>query len=362
MKNNSLRLFALMAVVLFNVNFASAQTQPTIAKDFVQVTPFTLNVYKGNFDVWSWVPRIEFRVNGPIASGDQLYVEFGMPGNPSWVKFDCDTGITQPGYWWKTTCGGRDIPEDKGSTYAGPVNFTIKLRNELQGTNSTLFTGKAKVVKVRSNEHGPKAVNRHVYFVDHDWNLPIGYVYLTPNSLKGWNYPDFNVAFWTRGESYKFDPHLFYNGKEVGKQFIDGTEVGRAICRTETENLTTHYVEDSMPQRAKWTRVECTFPNIKGIDKTGGDTGYGAMHVLADNPGEYEFKLLWNNKLARSIKFTVQPGGRFDNGIATNNKLGSDRVIFPVQIIGDQDGIWDKNAWKTDAFYGNPLTGFTALP
>ena len=45
-----------------------------------------------------------------------------------------------------------------------------------------------------------------------------------------------------------------------------------------------------------------------------------------------------------------------------SNKLGSDRVIVPVQIIGDQDGAWDKAAWKTEAFYGNPLTGFTAAP
>jgi len=37
-------------------------------------------------------------------------------------------------------------------------------------------------------------------------------------------------------------------------------------------------------------------------------------------------------------------------------------VIVPVQVIGDQDGMWNKTAWKTDAFYGNPLTGFTALP
>jgi hypothetical protein len=62
------------------------------------------------------------------------------------------------------------------------------------------------------------------------------------------------------------------------------------------------------------------------------------------------------------MKFTVAPGGKFDNGIATSNQLGSDRVIVPVQIIGDQDGTWNKAAWQTEAFYGNPLKGFTALP
>ena len=33
------------------------------------------------------------------------------------------------------------------------------------------------------------------------------------------------------------------------------------------------------------------------------------------------------------------PDGSFDNGIAKNSKLASDRVIVPSQIIGDQDGI-----------------------
>ena len=68
------------------------------------------------------------------------------------------------------------------------------------------------------------------------------------------------------------------------------------------------------------------------------------MFKMASNPGEYEFKLLWNNKLARSIKFVVGPDGKLDNGIATSNKLGNDRVIVPVQIIGDQDGQWNKLA------------------
>lgn len=341
---------------------ASGDDVPTIAKDSIQIRAFTFNVYKKNYDIWSWVPTMEYRVNGPIASGAQLYVEFTLPTGP-WVKFDCKTGEIEKGYWWKTECGGRDIPEDKGSTYTGPVNFAIKMRNELAGTDSTLFTGKMKVAKAHSNESGPKVVNHFVYYVDDDWNLPIGYVFLTANDLKGWNFPDFHVAFWVRGDPVNFQPHLFYQGKEVGRKIWQGEEVGRASCEAEVENTTTHYVEDSLPQKAKWSRIICSFPNVKGADKTGEEPGmFGPLHVLATNPGDYEFKVLWQNHLARSIKFTVAPGGRFDNGIATSNKLGSDRVIVPVQIIGDQDGQWDRSAWKTDAFYGNPLTGFTPVP
>jgi len=349
----------LAAVALLRPAAAAAQDQPTIAKDSIQVRAWTNNSYKGNYDVWSWVPEMRLRVNGPIASGSQLYVEYSLPTGP-WVKFDCPTENIEKGYWWKTECGGRQIPEDKGSTYTGPVNFTIKMRNELAGTDSTLFTGKMKVAKAHSNEVGPKAANKWVYFVDHDWNLPIGYVYLTPHDVYGWKLPDFHVAFWVRGEAVRFDPHLFYQGKEVGKQFMDGIEVGKASCEAEVENNTTHYVEDSVPQKAKWARVECDFPTIKGSNKTD-DATTKDLFTLAANPGEYEVKVLWNNKLARSLKFTVQPVGKLDNGIATSNQLGSDRVIVPVQIIGDQDGMWNKTAWQTEACYSNPLKGFTAL-
>src|SRR5215468_11185625 len=55
---------------------AASEDQPTIAKDSVQLTAFTFNVYRKNYDTWSWVPRISYRVNGPIPSGSQLYVEF----------------------------------------------------------------------------------------------------------------------------------------------------------------------------------------------------------------------------------------------------------------------------------------------
>src|ERR1041384_7911626 len=110
-------------------------------------------------------------------------------------------------------------------------------------------------------------------------------------------------------------------------------EVGKAGCSSEIENMTTMTVEDAVPQKAKWSKVVCKFYNIYGRDETGQeDSVFGPKFQMSKNPGEYEFKLLWNNKLARSIKFTVKPGGSFDNGIATNNQLGSDRVIVPVQI------------------------------
>ena len=76
---------------------------------------------------------------------------------------------------------------------------------------------------------------------------------------------------------------------------------------------------------------------------------------------EYELKVLYQGHLVRSIKFSVDGEGKLvDNGIATLNQLGNSRIIVPVQVLGDSDGVWDRTAWKTGAFFGNPLNGFTA--
>src|SRR3989440_1921960 len=213
-----------LLVVLFSAAKTKAQDQPAIQRDSVQVTAFTLSSYKKDFKVFSWVPRLNLRVNGPIASGSQIYAEFTAPGGIAW-KFDCKTEETGAGHWWQIeNCGGRDaLGEDKGVTYTGPVNFTSKMRNELAGGDATLFTGKFKVAKVHSNETGPDYVNHFVYYVDQDWNLPIGYVFYERDDTRGMNYPSFSFAFWARTEyNPPYEPHLFHNGKEVGKLMYEG--------------------------------------------------------------------------------------------------------------------------------------------
>ena len=59
----------------------------------------------------------------------------------------------------------------------------------------------------------------------------------------------------------------------------------------------------------------------------------------------------WKNPKAANGQIT-------DNGWAAQNQLGLPILLLPVKVLGDQDGMWDAAAWKTEAFYGNPLTGF----
>ena len=81
-----------------------------------------------------------------------------------------------------------------------------------------------------------------------------------------------------------------------------------------------------------------------------------------EHPGDYELKVSWKNHLARSLEFKVGADGKYVSTIASSNQLGSDRFFFPVRIVGDQDGKWNKTAYKSDAYYGNPLTGFSPAP
>ncbi len=107
-----------------------------------------------------------------------------------------------------------------------------------------------------------------------------------------------------------------------------------------------------------WNRIECYLGGavVKPME------GHPEIHAVSTKPGEYEVRVLRHNRLARTIKFTVGSDGRIvNNGLGTS--IGMPWVNFvSVAIHGNQDGPWDKNAWKTEGFYGNLLKGFTPAP
>jgi hypothetical protein len=312
--------------------------QPTIAKDSIRVTIQNNAGGDAASQTSAWLPGIDFRVNGPIASGSQLYVSFSLPTKKNWIDADCDTSEIKKGEWWQTSCGGSAIAKSKAVFYSGPMDFSIHIRNELLGLNATLFTGKAKVMKVVAYA-GSKDFD---YWVDEDWNIPIGYVYFAGDS--GHGVTSLNVAFWYRGNPPDVQAHLFYKGKDIAKYSSAGNGAG-----------------DWDPSKHQWGFEQCSFLGVYRTQQEAED-GYDPKFSIEKNPGDYEVKVLIVNHLARSIKFSVGADGKIvDNGIATANKLGTNRILVPVQVIGNQ-GPWDKLAWKTGAFYGNPLTGFTPAP
>lgn len=324
---------------------AAAQDRPAVAREWLQVRPETLSSYKGSYDATSWLPRIEFTTNINRPSGASYYAEFMQPNGAPWVKLDCGLG----GVEWE--CKVPDASDQKSITAVGVFPFAIKMKNPLDGTDKTLFTGKAKVEKAPQLAPELKKPAQVSYFANYDWALPIGYVF------EEGDWPA--VAFMVRGtNSSGLELHAFYKGQEVG------TSAGAFDCSTTEQNpRPTNGTHDSVPQGGTWERVACS---LKGLHWNGEGNTY---HLLDKNPGEYEVKVLWKGELVRTMKFTIGPDGKIaDNGIGkANGIIGLDpingrdtkRVVIPVTVLGTQDGKWDRNAWKTDAFFGNPLTGFT---
>lgn len=169
----------------------------------------------------------------------------------------------------------------------------------------------------------------------------IGYVFSAKDSGH-MNQSFLHVLFWYRGNPAAVEAHLFYKGKDIAKCKVPGNGAS-----------------GWNPRKAQWCPADCPFLGVYPTPPE--DEGYDPKFVLANNPGEYEVRVLLVGNLARSIKFNVDPNGKFDTGIAAANKLGSNRAIVPVQVIGSLEP-WDHTAWKTDAFYGNPLSGFVAPP
>ncbi|HEX7879598.1 MAG TPA: hypothetical protein VF720_09330 [Candidatus Eisenbacteria bacterium] len=281
-------------------------------------------------------PGLIAELNGALPSGAQPYVEFRMNGKS--IKIDAGSddvyGIDNRTKIFVTDNHGSEngwvFP---GKIPAGTVEFTIGVRNELTESNDVIYQGKFDYEKRLISAGNEETVE---LLVNDDWRLPIGYLYMTKDR-------GLHVVTWYRGRPGGVKTFLFRDGVEVAKN--EGCGIGD--------------VADFDPTHYMYWEVDCEITGVYG-DEESAKNGYEPNINLAANPGNYEFKCLAGGKLARVIKFTVNADGSFDNGIATANQLGSERVIVPVEVKMDNP-TWNKAAWKTGAYYGHPLTGF-AVP
>jgi len=317
-----------------------------VVKHLVEFTTRHVTSYKGDSKTWSWTPVISFDTTGPIPSGASYYAVVMQPNGAPWAELDCK---------WEGKdyeCGGPNYPEDRATTASGVFPFSIKMRNPLAGTaDVTLFSGKVKIDTAPAFDVGTPAerAKKPVYFTNQEWAMPIGYVFHDP----GRDY--LYIAFWVRGGIGGIDPHVFYRGQEIGVSSCDS----RVEIRPSTSTA------ESVKLKPEWQLIECHFVDTIKLRDEGKYSKSDPPHYLSANPGEYEVKVLRRNKLSRSIKFTVGPDGKFTGGIPLLYRVESNAhneahgVIVPVAILDDQDGPWDKNAWRTGAFYGNPPAGFS---
>jgi hypothetical protein len=295
---------------------AGAQNAPPIAKDTIQVRTEKTQAGK---EVEGWYPAVKFEILGPLPSGSILWAEFSHAGK-KWTA-DCETDSNTLNQWLAANC----VPASgSASRFVGMADFALHLRNELQSTQAVLFRGKFKVEKTPRYETE--------YHVNEDWRLPIGYVY-DKNDGRG-----IALTTWYRGKPGELKMYLFHQGKEIAKNEVCGIPIFD-------------------PAYTIWWQDSCEFVGVYPDAKSAKE-GYEPNFDLSANPGEYEIKVIVAGKLGRTVKFTVTPEGKVDDSVSVNNKLGRDRAIVAVSI-NDPRVPYDKAAWKTGAYYGNPLTGFT---
>ena len=350
----------ILASISLTTFMAGAIMAQTIDKSSVQVRLQVHKGYNGDPETWSWTPVIKFRVNGPISKGSAFSAEYNSPAK-AW-KFDCQMDEYGAGWLGVRDCG-QNPPGDQAATYTGPVDFKINFANELEGKKGTLFAGKFKVDKFHEGVVDlPKFKNNFIYYVNYDWALPMAYVY--DEWVYNWEYPGktevaqltnshLMAAFWFRGTNKsviysKYAAYLYFNGQMVAEAVPES-----AVCEVLNQP------ESNQDSPNAYCRSVFTFQKAILWDKQPGIMAAGFYYEMYKHPGEYEIKVLQNGKLARTAKFTFGSDYKIaDNGIAKQNNLGTLRVVIPAQIIGDQDGQWDRNAYKTEAFFGSPLSGF----
>jgi hypothetical protein len=333
-----MRRIALAVLLLSVASPVFADDQPSVQLDSIRIEPRNPG---GKIDMSKelangWLPTFTFAVNGPVESGSRITIETKYPGKPGSLTIDCGGQEIAAGASVKidecTTNGETDM---KNTTlYNGPVDFTIKVKNELAGKTQTLFTGKFKVVKY----FVPKD-NEPQWYIEGDWRYPFAYVGYNSVSREGY----LCVTTSTRGDPASIEAHLYYKGKDIAKSSSPGNEG-----------------VDYHAAAYKWFTSELCFQGVYN-KITNEDDAYDPKFEVSKNPGEYEAKMLFAGHLARSIKFTVNADGTIADPLGSKAKVHSGKVVVPQKVLSPAEP-WDKAQWKTFAFYGNPIPGFSAEP
>ena len=349
----------LTALALFPLAGATRAQGPTILKRTISVTTHrylrywkTPKAAEPQYNTWCWIPKLYFEVLGPVPGGSQWQVEFSMPDGRPWFTYDLKTDELGDDIFAQinmTENINYDEMEKKAiTTPAGLFPFKIILKNELLGKSDVMFAGKFKLSTYLPDQNIPEYKGKREFYVDHDWLLPIGYVWLDPRGNEAAPNLATHITFRGSTDANQMQAFLFYNGKKIGK------EANKSVVAERSNSV-------GDPRYVYYT-WEFGFPYIRS-QLAPDSGGYPETHFLEKNPGQYEIRALRNGELSRTLAFSVGKDGKIAlTGIAKNNKLGGIREIFPVKIVSDPIADWDKTAWQTGALYGNPLAGFTAIP
>jgi hypothetical protein len=289
----------------------------------------------------SWQPHIKFNVEYGGSSRLRYKADYLMPDGQPWYSETLEQ---------KNSIIESEFVSDKdqGKALVTAGTFGIKITN--MRDNSVVFQGKFKVVKYKPEDTDARYRNLADFYVDQDFNLPVGYAgadYASSSTMQPF------VRMWFKGgiNSNDLEARLFYNGQQIATT-DEGGNVGNAGGR--------------FPKKAgnnpalNWDLYEFSWPSkilfIVTPEARNMTANRGKLYIN-QSPGDYTVKVFYKGEQVRETKFTIADGNFSDNGLAKQNKISTDKSILMVKVMGTVDK-WNAMAAKAEGFWGNPLLGF----
>lgn len=327
-----------------------ATDKPELLKTSLDIRCDTWNKYwklPNESNYTSWLPQVRFQVRYAGTVKLRLNAEYFTPDGKPWFTETLKQDRIDNAAKTVEIITDRIPNRHDGKATIATGLYGVKIVDS--GDGSVLFQGKFKVGKFKWGPAIPMFKNQHDFFVDQDWNLPIGYVWL---NWKDKNAPPPTVSMWIKGETRLDDleAKLFYNGEQIATTDDMGAAHSvQARYPNSLENKDTH----------RWELFDFEWYKWKYAATPTGRNMFRQARFMNDMDGQYTVKVFHKGVQIREASFSVSGGVLADNGVAKGNNFPDGKVIIPVKVMGDKDK-WNGATWKADAFYTNPLAGFPA--
>lgn len=329
--------------------WTKATENPVVLKTTLDIRCDTENRYwkmPGESNYTSWIPQVRFNVLYAGTAKLRLTAEYFLPDGTPWfsemVKQNKASAAEQTVELITDRVGDRFTNRSTNATGL----FGVKITDTRDG--SVLFQGKFRVGKFKYGPNIPMFKNQHDFYVEQDWNMPFGYVWL--NSSTDRNAPLPTASMWIKGETRLDDleARLFLNGEQIAT--TDDMGEARSVQQrypNSLENKETH----------RWEFFDFAWYKFRYAATPQGRKMYANARMMNDTDGDYTVKVFHKGVQIRELSFKVAGGEYVDSGVGEKNGFAENKVIVPVKILGTKDK-WSATQWKTDAFYGNPPSGF----
>jgi len=319
-----------------------------LLKDSLEIKVHTRNTYWKMPDEQyysSWIPLISFNIFHDKSETVRYTAEWLNPDGSVWFSEDLDGTQNR---------AESAILDTKATASVGA--FGLRLLNTK--TREVVFKGKFNVKKILLDPASPRYKNQAMFYVDNDWSLPIGYVGFNDSST--WDFdPKPVVYIWLKGDlkSEDFEARLFHNNRQIAST-ADG---GSVYEGDDQRNDTNCFQQTEVCRYRLWQFSWNLKVESFNQDATNAKHSRDPKAIYTkDKPGEYIVKVFHKGVQVRETRFTVQPNGWLaPNAFASQIPMKNYRAVIPVKVLGTLDK-WSPVTWKTEAFYGNPLSEFVA--